>query len=354
MSEPRGAGLAAAYWHDVVQPLLERRLPGLPLAAGLLGPGSEVLGLDDGTSRDHDWGLRLTLLVPADGLGSVRAVLAELPETFAGLPTRFATTRDQTVAHRIEVADPEVFAAERLGIDPSVQWTPADWLTLTGQAVLEVTSGPIFHDTDGRITRIRDALAWYPGDLWLHVVACDWQRIDQELPFVGRAGDRGDEIGSRVITARLVRIAMHLGFLLERRWPPYSKWVGSMFQRLPRARAAGPALGMAMSAETWQAREDAFCTALDMLLDLQRTVGLPAVESATQPFFDRPFRCISPELVPLVLRRVEDPAVRSLPLGVGAIEQWVDNVDVLARSERRRAATATLNARSERGPVDPV
>lgn len=32
------------------------------------GTGSEVLGLDDAVSRDHDWGLRLQLFVPDAGL----------------------------------------------------------------------------------------------------------------------------------------------------------------------------------------------------------------------------------------------------------------------------------------------
>jgi hypothetical protein len=348
-----GIDLAASYWKEVVAPLLSRRLPGMQHTAGRLGGGSEVLGLDDATSRDHDWGLRLTLLVPSDQVRPVREILNELPETFAGLPTRFATTWDPIVSHRVEVTDPVEFVTERLGVDPTVRWGPVDWLSLTGQAVLEVTAGPVFVDTDGRISKFREALAWYPDDLWLHVIACDWQRIDQELPFLGRTGQRGDDVGSRVITARLVRAAVHLGFLLERRWAPYSKWAGSVFRTLPEAGGAWPALNAALSADTWPEREAAIWQALDLLLELQRALGLPAPQSATQPFFDRPFRTVSHDLVPTLLQQVQDPAVRALPHGIGAIEQWVDNVDVLARPHMRRTVAAAAFASATLGSSQP-
>jgi len=58
-----GAELAAAFHREVVGPLLARELPRLRYAAARLGSGSDVLGLDDAMSRDHDWGCRLTLLV---------------------------------------------------------------------------------------------------------------------------------------------------------------------------------------------------------------------------------------------------------------------------------------------------
>jgi Domain of unknown function (DUF4037) len=340
----RGGDLAESYWRDVVRPLVHAHLGDVPHAAGQLGAGSEVLGLDDDMSRDHDWGPRLTLLVPEEKIAPVHEALGGLGATFRGLPTRYATTGDPRVVHRIEVADPEHFARRRLGIHPAGPWEPLDWLSLTGQSVLELRAGRLFVDTDGRITRLRDMLAWYPDDLWRHVVACDWHRLGQELPFIGRTAERGDEVGSRVVTARLVRTAMHLGFMLERRWPPYPKWFGTMFARLPSAGRIVTALDDALAADTWTAREAALCAALDQLLPLQGTVGLPAPDAATGPFFDRPYRGVSPHVVRLLLHGITDRAVRVLPLGVGAIEQWVDDVDVLTDVERRRAATHGANA----------
>jgi hypothetical protein len=45
-------------------------------------------------SRDHDWGLRLTLLVDhADVVADLDALLERsLPAAYLGQPTRFATT----------------------------------------------------------------------------------------------------------------------------------------------------------------------------------------------------------------------------------------------------------------------
>lgn len=60
-----GAELARRFSADVAEPLLSRFMPGLPYAAARLGSGSDVLGLDDEMSRDHDWGCRLTPLPAA-------------------------------------------------------------------------------------------------------------------------------------------------------------------------------------------------------------------------------------------------------------------------------------------------
>src|SRR5699024_76026 len=82
--------------------------------------------------------------------------------------------------------------------------------SLTGQAVLEVTAGPVFHDGPGVLGSLRERLSWYPQDVWLYALATDWHRLAQELPDVGRAGLRGDEDGSAVIAARHVRTMLPL------------------------------------------------------------------------------------------------------------------------------------------------
>ena len=334
---PTGTELSRAYWLEVVEPLVRGCWPEMPCAAGRLGSGSDVLGLDDAMSRDHDWGLRLNLCVPADMVDEVEAHLARhLPETFADLPVRFGTTWDPDVRPRVEVDSARDLAVSRLGVDPTRDLTLDDWLSLTGQAVLEITAGEVFADDAGELDGIRRRLEWYPDDLWRHVVATDWARLGQELPFVGRTGERGDDLGSRVVAARLTHVAMHLAHLLERRWPPYAKWLGTSLLTLPAASAVAPPLADAVSAATWRDREAGLVEALRVLNGIQGTVGLPTVADPVEPFWDRPFCGVRDDVVALLEDSVTDPAVRALPRGVGSAEQWSDNVDVLVHAARRR------------------
>jgi hypothetical protein len=76
----RGAELARAFYTDVVEPLLSQAVPGLRYAAARLGSGSDVLGLDDAMSRDHDWGCRLTLLVDEEDRDQVARISRTLDE----------------------------------------------------------------------------------------------------------------------------------------------------------------------------------------------------------------------------------------------------------------------------------
>ena len=251
-----GIALSRRYFEDLVAPLLKQCVPDVRFAAARVGSGSDVLGLDDAMSRDHDWGLRLQLFVPDSDQARVQFALDQrLPSDFNGHTVRFGFSAEPIDCLRIDVTSVSAFAEQQLGFDPRGVASVVDWLSLTGQSALEVVSGAVFEDQTGELTGLREALAWYPDDIWRYVVACGWQRLDQELPLMGRAGDRGDELGSRTICARLVDIAMHLGFMLSRAWPPYSKWRGSVFGQLTGCAAIAADLGRALDAGRWDERQ---------------------------------------------------------------------------------------------------
>jgi hypothetical protein len=331
-----GAEYSRRYYEHIVGPAVDARWPDLPRAAGRLGGGSDVLGLDDDVSRDHDWGLRLNLFVPADMTAEVDAYLEDsLPATFDGLPTRFATTSDPRQRHRVQMQDVAAFVHSHTGLDVRNAWSVNDWLSLTGQSVLEVTAGPVFIDTDGALTDARSALAWYPDDVWKYVIAADWSRLAQELPFVGRSAERGDDLGSRVIASRLVGVAMHLAHLLDRQWPAYSKWLGTSLARLPRAHPVAEALGRVLSSTDWRDREDALVDALQTLNRIQAAAGLPAPDNPIENFWNRAYRSIRPDVITALEDSISDPAVKALPRGLGSVEQWSDNTHVLTNPSRR-------------------
>jgi Domain of unknown function (DUF4037) len=343
-----GAELARQFHADVVGPLLARAMPRLRYAAGRLGSGSDVLGFDDAMSRDHDWGCRLTLLVDQPDRAAVPQVSQllerELPDSYRGYPVRFPLSWSPSLSHNVDVATVAGFAAGQLGIDPTAGLSVLDWLILTGQSVLEVTAGPVFADRTAELARVRAALRWYPPDVERYVLAAGWQRISQELPFVGRTAGHGDELGSRLLSARLAGDLMWLAFALSRRWPPYSKWRGRAFQALPLAADLAGPLTAAATAPGWRDREDGLAGACAILLQAQCARGLPGPASPVIPFWDRPYRTVDDAISEALLADITDPQLARLPAGVGSIEQWVSSVDVLAKPDRRAALQAGYRA----------
>jgi hypothetical protein len=144
--------------------------------------------------------------------------------------------------HWVEIAELGDWLAGHLGFDPRLGVTVLDWLSVPAQALAEVTSGAVFYDglaaRPGGLIAARAALDWYPDDIWRYVLACQWQRIAQEEAFPGRCAEAGQDLGSAIVTARLVRNLMRLALLMDRRYPPYSKWLGTAFARLPGSPAA--------------------------------------------------------------------------------------------------------------------
>jgi hypothetical protein len=349
MSDPglRGAELARRFYTDAVAPLLHEAMPGLRYAAARLGSGSDVLGLDDARSRDHDWGCRLTLLVDADDRDQVprisRLLDDRLPERFGGFPVRFPVTWDSSLTHRVDVATVADFAASRLGADPTQGMSVLDWLIVTGQSVLEVTAGPVFTDRTRALAPARALLAWYPPDVERYVLAAGWQRLIQLMQFLGRTAESGDELGSRLLSAGLAADVVSLAFTLSRRWAPYPKWRGTAFRSLPVAARLGPLLGEVVAAPGWRERESALAAACEVLLDVQREHGHAAPARAVIPFFDRPYRTVDGAVPEGLLADITDPDVARLPL-VGSIEQWADSADVLSNPDHRAALQAAYRA----------
>jgi hypothetical protein len=326
-----GAELARRLYDDHLA-----RVVTVPHAAAFLGWGSDVLGYDDRRSVDHGFGPRLQIFVDATDIEAVAsAVDASLPEAVEGHSTRFGWD-DVPVRHHVAVADIAAWLEGRLGFDATAGVSTRDWLLTPQQRLLEVTAGAVFHD-DGRLARVRDALAWYPHDVWLWLLAAQWRRIEQDESFAGRAAEAGDDLGSRLVVARLVRDLMRLCFLLERGYAPYSKWFGSGFARLAAAPELGALLTDATEATGWSSRERALAAALEAAGRRHNAVGVTGeIDATVRPYYSRPFLVLGAgRFVDACLERVTDPALRALPL-LGGIDQWVDSTDVLSYPSRWR------------------
>lgn len=368
MDQPFVSGLTLSerFHAEAVAPLLQAHFPGVDHSAGRLGSGSEVLGFDTPRSADHEWGPRLEVFLHGDALSrEIVAMLADrLPKTFMGYSTNFARTdedhvrrmanTDGPVHHRVTVADLGTWFRDNGGVDPRAGVTTADWLATPTQILAEATGGAVFHDGLGELTAMRAALDWYPDAVWRHVLAGQWQRISQEEAFVGRCGEVGDELGSAVVAARLVRDLMRLCLLMGRRYPPYSKWLGSAFARLPAAAELAPVLTAVLAAGGWRERERHLVHAYEQVAALHNELGhnelghnglrlTEPIDTGTSSYHDRPFQVLHAARFAAALRAGStDPVLQHLP-PIGAIDQYVDSTDVMQRCTLSRSiADATI------------
>ena len=355
-----GHRLSRALYEDIVAPALARRLPGLRYAAALVGHGSDVLGFDSPRSTDHDWGPRLQVIVTDHDLagqsGAVLRVIEEaLPETVWGVPvdllaaanlpgedeTRHRSPDGRT--HGVTVTSVQRLQRDLLDIEEDPRrWGHARWLTTPRQSLLEFTAGPAFRDDTGEFSAARDALDWYPDDVWLYVMSGRWQRIAQLESFVGRAAEAGDDLGSRLLAGQIATDIMHLALLQRRAYAPYPKWLGSSFARHEEDGTLVTALTTAVGADTAENRQNALVGAL---VELSRRHDLLQVTtpmlSRAEPFFGRPYPVIWSERMARALHAAIRPPLRELlPFGLGGIDELTNGTDALKNVHLREAFAA--------------
>jgi hypothetical protein len=366
-----GLELARLFYEEAVAPVLARTLPGLRHTAGRFGHGSDVLGLDDRISRDHGWGPRCDLLLEEAGFGEARAAVdaalrRELPPRFRGYSTRYrdhvridgdGPPSDDWV-HGVEIGTVERFLRAELGVARATGWSAIDWLVVSEQRLLEVTGGALFRD-DLSFADVRRRLTYFPDDVRLHLMAARWHKLGDEQAFLGRAGARGDEVGSALVGGRLAEGLMGLGFLLDRRYAPYSKWFGSAFARLPSAAATQAAITALVTARGWEERDRHWAEALRDTIALHEQAGLiaPGRYRPAAVYLGRPGSGLPQiegeggasigRLVDELRDRIADPAVRALPRVLGSLDQISSCPDILYAPERRPALVALYGGRGD-------
>jgi hypothetical protein len=345
-----GLELNRAYYEEAVRPILAECAPDLDYSVALIGYGSDVLGYDTVVSTDHEWGPRLLLFLDESTHATYADEISErlsaaLPPVFRGYSTSFSARDAEgarllepatsgAVRHHIDIHTFREFFAQELGVDPEPPLSVEDWLLMPQQRLLGVTSGAIFHDGLHALVPLREKFTFYPRDVWLYLLAAQWTRISEEEAFVGRCGDVGDDLGSQVIAARLVRDLMRLCFLMERRYAPYSKWLGRAFSHLACAARLQPVLQDALSASTWRVREHSLSAAYEIVAETHNALDLtPPLGAAVTPYYDRPYLTLyARRFAEALVAIIEDLAVRGIIARaglIGGIDQVADSVDLL-------------------------
>ncbi len=348
-----GLELCESFFNEAVKPVLANAYPDLEYSAAHLGVGSDVLGFDTPQSMDHGWGPRLLLFLKESEFNEYHEKIDQLlrenlPYEFKGFPTNFTTHEDGSlkmtpitsgpVNHAVKISTVSEFFTEYFGLFPSEDFSIIDWLTIPEQILRSIVSGRIFYDGLKELKPIFARLQYYPHELWLYLLANQWRRIWQEEAFMGRSGQVGDELGSRIIGARLVRDMMKLCFLMEKQYAPYIKWFGTAFSQLKCAKDLEPLFLQALNAEKWQEREKYLVKSYEYLAEMHNKLGITKPLSTKPVYFhNRPFKIIqSEQFVNEILAQIKDEEVKQLPEYLGGIDQYVDSTDVLGYTNRYR------------------
>ena len=355
-----GIELSRIFYWQVVRPLLDQHYPGLPHAAALLGPGSEVLGFDTEMSMDHHWFPNVLIFIQDQDeelAEPIHEMLRwNLPLTFMDFPLHLVEIpgepgtywmqlkNEHPLNHNIHPRTLRWFISQLTDWDMDKPLEDADWLSIPSQILRSITSGALHHDGVGELTALRVRLEWYPHDVWLYLLAAGWQRIGDEEHIMPRAGYVGDEIGSALIGSRLVQDIMSLCFLMEKQYAPYPKWFGTAFQQLHCASDLTPILRRAQLAETWREREGALGVAYEYLARMHDALGIThQLPEEVSNFHNRPFQVIRGDLFAnAILEQIQDSNVlRITQRGlIGSVDQISDNTklrtDIKWREDLRR------------------
>lgn len=341
-----GLTLSDLFFNEIVHPIMLNNFPNLDFSAARLDYGSDVLGFDTPMSMDHGWGPKLTLFLTETDFDHYHVILDDyfahhLPFECNGFPTHFGEpladggvmTKKETypIQHGITITTIEKFFLNYLGTNIHHSLTPTVWLTIPQQRLRSLRAGRIFYDGLGILSNLQNQFHWYPNDLWLYLMASQWQRINQAEPFVGRAGSVGDRIGARLIATRLIHDLMRLSFLMEKHYTPYIKWFGSAFQQLNIASELMPLIEKILISTDWQQIESHLSEAYLQVGEAHNALKItPHITPEVSPFYNRPFLVPhASRFVTALVAQVNDPAVRALPPHLGSIDQIVDNTDLL-------------------------
>ncbi len=344
----KGLELSRRFFEEVVKDIIRKHFSILKYDAALIGPGSEVLGFDDEISIDHHWGPRIQLFLCENDYeeysSQIKSLLSEkLPYTFLGYSTNWSDPDPQDsmtqllepissglVNHRVENYSLKTYLEQHLDIK-SAQLSNVEWLMLSEQRLLEFTSGEVFYNKLGDLEKARVALSYFPDNVWYFKLMAEWDHIAEESAFVGRTGIIGDDFGSRIETARLVRHIIRLTFLLHKKYMPYPKWVSIAFSQIPIAHKLKPILVKALKEDDWKNRENLLCEALLILLEKQNKLKItPKITLRPSKYFSRDQTVIKVEKITQELRKLVMSPLDKIKYPIGSIDHFIDDTHMLS------------------------
>ena len=342
-----GLELNRQFFSSIVKPILDRNFPDLKYSIARIGFGSDVLGYDNKRSTDHDWGLRLELFLEESDYKNLKDEISnyfskELSYEFLGYSTHFGETNEKGVRvteaktkglikHRIEFHTIKSFFRDFLGIDPFSELSVFDWLSFPEQRLLAVTSGEVYHDGLMQLTLLREKFSYYPNEIWLYLMMRQWELIAEEIAFPGRAAELEDELGLQLLVANQIKKLMKLCFMLEKKYPPYSKWFGTAFNKLNCSSQLLPIFRSTLNEIKWIKKQELLIKAYSIVASLHNNLKITEqIEIKVMPFFDRPYLIINArDFANAIRSKIASCTVLKIGSKIGSINQITNETFIL-------------------------
>lgn len=335
----KGMDLCEGFFNECAKPIIEENFPDLKYSAGLIGYGSDVLGYDDAVSTDHMWGPRFYMFLSDADISKKNIILnalsENLPYTYKSYSVNFTEPdpNDCGVQHPEFITEGKVnplvfihtfdeYLNEQLGTAHLDDVSPIQWLAFSEHRLLSLVSGNFFVDglnCSEKIAKIK----YYPDEVKLYMIASNWAIIASEQAFVKRCGECGDDVGSRLVCARITERLMRLCFLYKNTYAPYSKWFGTAFNRLDIEERIKQSLNAALSADTLSEREDRIVEVQAMVADMHNLSDLTdVVDYNIESYFGRDIKVIfADKFAEATAEKLKGTALENVPL-IGTLSQF--------------------------------
>ena len=235
----KGLELSEAFFEEYGREMLENGFPEVMkyIAVGLFGGGSECFGFDDDISTDHDFEPGFCIFLPGEDVVD-RKTAFQLERAYAKLPKEFMGYKRAMLSPvggaRHGVLRTGEFFRDLIGSENG-EPDKFEWLQIPEQSLAEATNGKLFFDNLGEVSKIRESLKAYPGDIRLKKLAGNLLLMAQSGQYnYKRCIDHGESAAAQMAVFEFVKSAMQVIFLLNNQYQPYYKWSFRALRALPK------------------------------------------------------------------------------------------------------------------------
>lgn len=342
----KGLDLNRSFYKEIVAQLLKEHFPDLKYSSSLIGYGSDVLGYDTERSMDHNWGPRLQIFLPEKDFIRTKSSLdsffkQNLPFTFRDFPVNFtdpsesdgvqhmSLKEEYPLNHLIEIDTVPEYLNKYLGVSSLKNLNLKDWLVFTEQNLLEMVVGDVFYDGLDELKMMREKLQYLPKDIWLFKMAAQWMKISSQEAFIGRCNVVNDFAGMKVVTAQLIKNIMKLCFMMEHKYIPYDKWLGTAFRDLEIGKKLKNNIDFVLS-------ENEYCKTERILSEIYLTIAekhnslkiTPFIKPEVTDFYNRPYKVLfAVKYAEALLGVISSDEIKNLRVTIGGIDQFAEISD---------------------------